>query len=403
MRRRAHSSSATAGPTRRLRPRATPPPTPPVNRRQWLFMWGLLLLAAVYLLRSVFAVLFASIALAWLFDPLIDRYERRGHRRESGIGFLFFVMTFGSAAVVIALSQAVSGEFHELSERIVGYTDGLAGNLARLEAWVGERFGLAGAFDADAVFQAMREQLTGDGATVEGGAETGLEDAVKSAVPTVGKLLGQGLKSVLAGGLGIVVTAINLLLVPVFTFYLLRDWDRAVAGIDDLIPANHRPRVRRLAREIDSRLQAFVRGQLTVCLALGVLYSAGLLVLGIDLAIAVGMLSGLLFIVPYLGTAVGIVVASALSLLAFGPDWHVLGVLGVFGGVQLLEGMLLTPWIVGDKVGLHPLVVMVALLVGGNLFGITGMLLAIPMTAAAQVLLLEWITAYRASGAYGDG
>jgi predicted PurR-regulated permease PerM len=122
----------------------------------------------------------------------------------------------------------------------------------------------------------------------------------------------------------------------------------------------------------------------------------------VDLAVAVGMVSGLLFIVPYLGTAVGIVVASGLSVLAYGLDWHVLGVLGVFGGVQLIEGMALTPWIVGDKVGLHPLVVMIALLVGGNLFGIAGMLLAIPATAAAQVLLLEWIQAYRASDAFTD-
>ncbi len=261
--------------------------------------------------------------------------------------------------------------------------------------------------DVETVFQALREQLTGaEQATAEVAPtpeSQSIEDAVKSAVPTVGKLAGQALKGVLAGGLGIVVTLLNLLLVPVFTFYLLRDWDRAVAGVDALIPAPQRPLVRRVSREIDGRLQAFVRGQLTVCLALGVLYSIGLLVVGIDLAIVVGMLSGLLFIVPYLGTAVGIVAASGLALLAFGVDWHLVGVLGVFGGVQLIEGMVLTPWIVGDKVGLHPLVVMIALLVGGNLFGIAGMLLAIPVTAAAQVLLVEWIQAYRASDAFEDG
>jgi predicted PurR-regulated permease PerM len=371
-------------------------------------MWIVLLLGAFYLLRSVFAVLFASVAIAWLFDPLIDRYERRGHRRESGIGFLFFVLAFGSLASVLVLSQAVAGELHDLSANLVKYTDGLGDNLVRLEAWVATNLGYEGAFDAEAIFRALREQLTGQAADAPAASvraadapeRESIEDAVKSAVPTVGKLLGQGLKSVLAGGLGIVVTLVNLLLVPVFTFYLLRDWDRAVAGVDALVPAPQRGLVRRVARQIDSRLQAFVRGQLTVCLVLGVLYSVGLLLIGVDLAIAVGMVSGLLFIVPYLGTAVGIVVASGLSVLAYGLDWHLLGVLGVFGGVQLIEGMALTPWIVGDKVGLHPLVVMIALLVGGNLFGIAGMLLAIPATAAAQVLLLEWIQAYRASDAF---
>ncbi len=371
-------------------------------------MWVLLIGLALYLLRSVFAVLFASVAIAWLFDPLIDRYERGGHKRETGIGFLFFVLAFGSLAAVLVLSQAVAGEFHDLSANLVKYTDGLREGLVSAEAWVATNLGLEGALDTDAIFSALRDQLTGqvDPAASDAAGpiadDQSIEDAVKSAVPTVGKLVGQGLKGVLAGGLGIVVTLLNLLLVPVFTFYLLRDWDRAIAGVDALIPGPQKPLVRRLATEIDSRLQAFVRGQLTVCLVLGVLYSIGLLVIGIDLAIAVGMVSGLLFIVPYLGTAVGIVVASALAVLAYGLDWHVVGVLGVYGGVQLVEGMVLTPGIVGDKVGLHPLVVMIALLVGGNLFGIAGMLLAIPVTAAAQVLLREWIVAYRASDAFPD-
>jgi predicted PurR-regulated permease PerM len=365
-------------------------------------MWIVLLLAGLYLLRGVFAVLFASIALAWLFDPFVDRLERRGHKRETGILLITVVVTLGAIGLALGLSQAVAGEFHQLSEQLVGYTDGLRENLVRFEAWIRERFGLEGAFDAEAAFQSLREQLTGASESNAGTSDGGIEDAVKSAVPTLGKLAGQAIKRVLAGGLGVVVTLVNLLLVPVFTFYLLRDWDRAIAGIDSLIPDGQRSLVRRVAREIDGRLQAFVRGQVTVCLVLGVLYSVGLVAIGIELAIAVGMVSGMLFIVPYLGTAVGIVVASALSLLAYGADWHLVGVLAVFGVVQLIEGMVLTPWIVGDKVGLHPLVVMIALLVGGNLFGIAGMLLAIPVTAAAQVLLVEWIRAYRASDAFED-
>ncbi len=365
-------------------------------------MWVLVVVAGLTLLKSVFAVLFASVALAWLFDPLIDSLERRGRRRETSILFLFLGGSLGSLAMFLVLGQAVAGEFHQLAERLVNYTDVLRGNLVHLEGWLNDQLGVKNAFNVEAGFQALREQLVG---TMEQGAESaepGIEEAVKSAVPTLGRLAGQGLKGLFAGGLGIALTLLNLLLIPVFTFYLLRDWDRAVAGVDTLVPSRQRALVRRLAAEIDSRLQAFVRGQLTVCLALGILYSLGLLLVGVDLAVMVGMLSGLLFIVPYLGTAVGIAAAGTLSVLAYGLDWHLLAVFGVFGVVQMVEGMVLTPTIVGDKVGLHPLVVMIALLVGGNLFGIAGMLLAIPATAAAQVLLLEWVRAYRASEAFGD-
>ncbi len=371
-------------------------------------MWVLLVLGALYLLRSVFAVLFASVALAWLFDPLVDRYEARGHRRETGILFLFFVATFGTLALLLVLGQTVSGEVHELSDRLGVYVQNLQDRLLQVEAWASERFGFE-ALDTEALFEGLRDQLTGPAEAVGEGTEPPVEatspaeQLLKDLVPTVGTALGSALRSLLAGGMGVIVTLLNLLLVPVFTFYLLRDWDRAVAGIDALVPATQRGRVRRLAREIDARLQAFVRGQLTVCLALGVLYSAGLMIVGVDLSIVVGMGSGLLFIVPYLGTAVGVVAAGLLAVLEFGLDWHLLAVAGVFAGVQLIEGMALTPWIVGDKVGLHPLVVMIALLVGGNLYGIVGMLLAIPATAAAQVLLMEWLSAYRSSVALDDG
>ncbi|MEC8423880.1 MAG: AI-2E family transporter, partial [Myxococcota bacterium] len=160
----------------------------------------------------------------------------------------------------------------------------------------------------------------------------------------------------------------------------------------------------RVAKEVDRRLSAFVRGQITVSVIMAGLYSAGLLVVGIDLAVPVGVLSGLLFVVPYLGTAVGIVLATVLALLKFGIGWQLVQVAVVFAVVQGIEGYLLTPRIVGDQVGLHPLVVMVALIVGGSLLGIWGMLLAIPITAVLSVFGAEWLDLYRRSRVYaGDG
>ena len=190
-------------------------------------------------------------------------------------------------------------------------------------------------------------------------------------------------EGLLTQGIGILNAILNLTLLPVFVYYLIKEWDRLVAAIDDLVPQAVRPRVRRVALEVDRRLSAFVRGQLTVSAIMALLYSIGLLLVGIDLAIPVGIMSGALFVVPYLGTAVGIVFGLILALMKYGFGIQLVWVLVVFGVVQFIEGYLLTPRIVGDSVGLHPLVVMVALIVGGSLLGIWGMLLAIPITVSA--------------------
>jgi predicted PurR-regulated permease PerM len=159
----------------------------------------------------------------------------------------------------------------------------------------------------------------------------------------------------------------------------------------------------RLARDVDERLAAFVRGQLTVCVVLAVLYSLGLLLADVDMALSVGLLSGALFVVPYLGTIVGIALASVLCLMKFGIDIHLLYVALAFGIPQFIESWYLTPKVVGDKVGLHPLIVMIALLAGGGLAGIWGMLLAIPLTAVLDVLAREALSMYRDSSVFHGG
>jgi predicted PurR-regulated permease PerM len=203
--------------------------------------------------------------------------------------------------------------------------------------------------------------------------------------------------SVSAGGQALLNLLMNFVLVPVVTFYLMRDWDNLMAGIRKLVPSRMAPTVSDLAREIDEVLGAFIRGQFMVMLALGMIYTLGLLAMGLDLAFAIGMLAGLLSIVPYLGTLVGVVAALVAASFQFQDLIHPLLALAVFGVGQTLEGMVLTPKLVGDKVGLHPVAVIFAVLAGGQLFGFLGILLALPVASALNVLLRYADAQYRSS------
>jgi predicted PurR-regulated permease PerM len=193
----------------------------------------------------------------------------------------------------------------------------------------------------------------------------------------------------------------NLLLIPVLTFYFLRDWDWLVARVRALLPRPVEPTVSRLARESDEMLGGFLRGQLSVMVSLGAVYATGLWLAGIDLALLIGMLAGLVSFVPYLGFIVGAGVALVAALVQHGDWLHVLLVIGVFSVGQVLESFVLTPWLVGDRIGLHPVAVIFAVMAGGQLFGFLGVLLALPVAAVVMVLLRYAHQRYTASGLYG--
>ena len=181
--------------------------------------------------------------------------------------------------------------------------------------------------------------------------------------------------------------AANIALLPVITFFFLRDWDLMVARVASLIPRNHLDTVGRLARESSDVLGAFLRGQFLVMLILGVMYGLGLWAVGLDLGILIGLIAGLLTFVPYLGPASGIILGCIAALVQYGDWQHLAGVLIVFGVGQVIESYWLTPKLVGDRIGLHPVAVIFAVLAGGQLFGFLGMLLALPVAAVANVLL----------------
>jgi predicted PurR-regulated permease PerM len=193
----------------------------------------------------------------------------------------------------------------------------------------------------------------------------------------------------------------NLVLVPVVTFYLLRDWDLLLQKIHHLVPRKQEPVIRKLAKESDAVLGQFLRGQLTVMVALGAVYTTGLWITGLDLALLVGMIAGLVSFVPYLGFIVGILLAGAAAIMQFGDPVYLIYVAIVFGIGQLLEGMVLTPLLVGDKIGLHPVAVIFAVMAGGQLFSFIGILIALPITAVIVVLLRHVYDIYTGSELYG--
>jgi predicted PurR-regulated permease PerM len=228
-----------------------------------------------------------------------------------------------------------------------------------------------------------------------------LTQLLKSHWEQAGGLAQSLLSGVTKSGLVIVSWLMNFLLIPVVTFYLLRDWDIITQRVSELIPRPYYRTVSTIASDANSVLSAFLRGQLSVMLALGTIYTLGLWVIGIELSLLIGMGAGMISFVPYLGTIVGLIAGVIAALVQFGDINHIAYVLLVFGIGQLLEGFVLTPWLVGDRIGLHPVAVIFAVLAGGQLFGFVGVLLGLPLAAVIMVLLRHGHERYMGSRLYG--
>jgi predicted PurR-regulated permease PerM len=344
-------------------------------------VFGAVFAGLVWVTGSLLSVLIASAVIAYLLDPVVTRIERRGYSRE---GAIFAVGAVTAIALLIALGVVVPGLARKVGEvggQVTPYLTGFESRVEPLLREVETRFGVVVPTDLRALASELPSYL-----------QKLSPDARKTIQDWLGRIAG--------GGMDVVLSALTVSLLPVFTFYLLRDWPLMVAWVDDLVPARHRPTVRAIATEIDGRIGSFVKGQLTVAAVLAGIYTVGLLVAGVDLAITLGLLSGALFLLPYLGLILSGTLCVALVLLEHGFDWHVLAVLGTFGVAQLLEGTFLTPMLVGDRVGLHPLVVMIALIVAGNLLGMWGLVVALPVTAAIAVVGSHVLDTYRKSRTY---
>ena len=358
-------------------------PSPWRSTAIWVGAGIVLASALLYATWSILPVLIASAVLGWMLHRPVEWLQARGVSRELG-----FALILGGAlsAVVLLVAVVVPLVVHQISElavNVVPYLKNLEVLIAPYKAEIEARLGVPIPLDVDELAAVAPEYLKR-----------------VAAVPNASEVVGTVLSRVAGGGMQILLTVLTLTLVPLFTFYVCIDWPHIVATVDALVPSRHRPLIRRVMTEIDARSLAFVQGQITLCFILGCIYSFGLWLCDIDLAIVIGMLGGALFVIPYAGTAIGGALAAVLALLKFGADWHVIGAIGTFVGGQLIEGSLLTPRIVGEKVGLHPMVVMVGVVVFGNLLGVWGLVVAVPLTAACSVVAGELLTAWRQSRTY---
>ncbi len=343
--------------------------------RRFLFPIGALtVLVLAYLLRGVLIPLFFAFLLAYALDPVVDKLHQWKIPRGVAAALVVVLMIAAFVLVILFGVPLMIDEFAEASKRLPEQLDALH---HRLDAWLLERF----RYQLPATWNELMSKY---GAV--------LKDKVPDAA--------SGLGSALFGTVGAIFVALGTLIVPVFAVYLLLDFDRIVARTEVLVPRRWAPTVHALAVEIHTTLGRYVRGQIITNLVLAVLYAVGLRLVGVRLAIPIGIITGMLAFVPYVGLGVGTAMAVAMALL----DWHgpgqLIGVCAVMFTVGLLDGMVITPRIVGGSVGLKPIEVLLTMMAAGTLFGFLGVVLAVPLGAVMKILLSHAVDAYVRSSFY---
>jgi predicted PurR-regulated permease PerM len=332
------------------------------------------LLALLWLLGPILMPFAVSAGLAYLGDPLVDRLQRYRLSRTVAVILVFVALSAVLLPALIVLAPLLLEQLRTFVRHIPDYLEWLQNT--GLPA-IGVRLPPELALDPENLRQVAAENL-----------------------PQAGGLAKELIGMLSRSGGALLAFVAGLLLVPVVTFYLMRDWDRLVGWVDQNLPVSHRETVRALARESDTVLAGFLRGQLLVMLALSVIYSVGLSLVGINLALLIGIGAGLVSFVPYLGFIAGLT-AAGIAVLAQMPGWVPFGwVFAVFMVGQVVESMILTPWLVGDRIGLHPVAVIFAVMAGGQLFGFVGVLLGLPAAAVVAVVVRHGLEHWRASRAF---
>lgn len=335
-------------------------------------------LLALYVLRGIMLPFVLGMAIAYFLDPVADGLEDIGLNRMAATIVISIVGTLIFLLALVTLVPVLEEQIVQFLQRAPGYLEDLR------------------ALAVDLSDGALAQFITG----VDGDFKTAFTDLAKTAVGWVGGLF----TGALSGGLAVIGFLSLLFVTPVVAFYLLLDWDRMVERVDTWLPREHAPVIRSLVREMDEMLAGFVRGQVTVCIVLGTFYATALSLIGLEFGLIVGIVAGLVSFIPYVGAATGLILSGGLALVQFWPDPVMIGaVLAVFFIGQAIEGNILTPWLVGSRVRLHPVWIIFALFAFGTLFGFVGVLLAVPISAVIGVLARFGIAEYMKSNLYMGG
>ncbi len=346
------------------------------NRWFWLTI-AIISMALLYLLAPILLPFVSGALLAYLGDPIVDRLEKFKISRTLSVVLVFFIALLIILPIFFFLVPLIESQVKLLIAKMPGYIDWI---MINLEPTLKDTFGVSiPALEIEQLKATFGEQFSDAGGFF------------KSLVRTISH-----------SGMVVAGWAANIFLIPVITFYLLRDWDNLIAYIHDLLPRSVEPTVSRLAKESDNVLGAFLRGQMLVMLALGTIYAIGLKLVGLEFALLIGMLAGLLSFIPYMGLVVGILVAGVAIMLQTHDPMNLFWVAMVFIVAQVIEGTILTPLLVGDRIGLHPVAVIFAVLAGGQLFGFFGILLALPVFAVIAVIMRHFHKTYKDSHLYDD-
>ncbi len=341
--------------------------------KQQAAIWGGIIavfLALLWFLGDVILPFLTGGAIAYFLDPLADRLEKWGLGRAAATTVISLVALFvvvASIFVIVPLLVAQATALIQSAPQI----------FSELQAFLTQQF----------------PSLMDDGSP--------LRQSLVSVGQTIQARGGELLNTALTSAINVVNAIVFMVVVPVVAFYMLLDWDRMVARIDELLPRDHRPVIRQIVADVDRTLAGFVRGQGTVCLILGTFYAIALMVVGLQFGLVVGLIAGLLTFIPYVGALVGGLLSIGLALFQFWGDWWSIAAIAIIFQVgQMLEGNVLTPKLVGSSVGLHPVWLIFALSAFGAVFGFVGLLVAVPVAAVIGVLVRFAITHYQASLLY---
>lgn len=346
-------------------------------KRQIVFWLVVLVLFVIFLMvfSSILLPFVAGMALAYFLDPVADWFERRGLSRMMATVVILVLFVVGFAISLMIVVPLLVSQANEFLNKLPGYVTSLQQMIANASP--------------DMLPSWLRNQI---------GA---LKDNFSSILGEGTKFLATLFEQIWNSGKAIVDVFSLLIVTPVVAFYLLLDWDRMVARLDQLVPRDYVGTVRELSHEINATIAGFVRGQGTLCLVLGAYYGTGLALTGLNFGLLIGLFSGAISFIPYVGSTVGFVLAIGVAIVQFWPNYLWIGLVAiVFLTGQFLEGNVLQPKLVGNRVGLHPVWLMFALFAFGLLFGFVGLLVAVPVSAAIGVLVRFAVSRYLESDLY---